>query len=117
MKKPAVGLLVIELHACELGSMAQSVVHLSQEPDVLGLIPGPAISPSTDSRRVVVSYWQKYVPEVLVNWIAGLSLSRKSVVRSTDHPDMTINVYRGHKTTQQQQQNLPVTILMSYCSS
>ena len=36
----------------------------------------------------------------------GLSLPRKSVVRLTDCPDMTIDVYRGHKTiTQQQQQN------------
>ena len=29
----------------------------------------------------------------------GLSLPRKSVVRLTDHPDMTIDVYRGRKTT------------------
>ena len=37
--------------------------------------------------------------EVLVNRLGGLSLSRKSVVRSTDHPDMTLDVYRGRKTT------------------
>ena len=44
--------------------------------------------------------------EVLVNWLGGLSLPRKSVVRLTDCPDMTIDVYRGRKTiTQQQQQN------------
>ena len=31
------------------------------------------------------------------------------MVRLTDRPDMTLNVYRGHKTTtQQQQQRLPV---------
>ena len=37
--------------------------------------------------------------EVLVNGLGGLSLPRKSMVRSTDHPDITIDVYRGHKTT------------------
>ena len=42
--------------------------------------------------------------EVLVNPIGGLSLPRKSVVRLTDCRDMTIAVYRGRKTTQQQQQ-------------
>ena len=40
--------------------------------------------------------------EVLVNRLAGLSLPRKSVVRLTDRPDMTIDVYRGRKTTIQQ---------------
>ena len=44
--------------------------------------------------------------EVLVNRLGGLSLSRKRVVRLTDHPDMTLNVYRGRKTTTQQQQQL-----------
>ena len=33
-------------------------------------------------------------------------MPRKSVVRLTDHPDMTLDVYRGHKTTVQQQQIL-----------
>ena len=42
--------------------------------------------------------------EVLVNSLGGLSLSRKSVVRLTDRPDMTLDVYRGRKTTMQQQQ-------------
>ena len=42
--------------------------------------------------------------EVLVNGLGGLSLPRKSVVRLTDHPDMTLDVYRGCKTTMQQQQ-------------
>ena len=41
--------------------------------------------------------------EVLVNGLGGLSLSRKSVVRLTDRPDMTLDVYRGRKTTMQQQ--------------
>ena len=41
--------------------------------------------------------------EVLVNRLGGLSLPRKSVVRLTDRPDMTLDVYRGCKTTMQQQ--------------
>ena len=36
--------------------------------------------------------------EVLVNRLGGLSQPRKSVVRLTDRPDMTIDVYRGRKT-------------------
>ena len=44
----------------------------------------------------------KYVHEVLVNRLGGLSLPRKSVVRLTDRPDMTLDVYRGRKTTIQQ---------------
>ena len=39
--------------------------------------------------------------EVLVNRLGGLSLPRKSVVRLTDHPDMTLDVYHGRKTTMQ----------------
>ena len=64
------------------------------------------VSPSAFSRRAVVSYWRKYVHEVLVNRLGGLSLPRKSVVRLTDRPDMTLDVYRGRKTTIQQQQQL-----------
>ena len=45
--------------------------------------------------------------EVLVNRLGGLSLPRKSVVRLTDRPDMTLDVYRGRKTTIQQQQFNP----------
>ena len=66
--------------------------------------PHTFVSPSADSRRAVVSYWRKYVHEVLVNRFRGLSLLRKSVVRITDRPDMTSAVYRGCKTTTQQQQ-------------
>ena len=40
--------------------------------------------------------------EVLVNRLGGLSLPRKSVVSLTDRPDMTLDVYRGGKTTIQQ---------------
>ena len=55
--------------------------------------------PTADSRRAVFSYWRKDVQEVLVNRLGGLSLPRKSVVRLTDCPDMTLDVYRGRKTT------------------
>ena len=41
--------------------------------------------------------------EVLVNRLGGLSLPRKSVVKLTDRPNMTLDVYRGRKTTKQQQ--------------
>ena len=44
--------------------------------------------------------------EVLVNRLGDLSLPRKSVVRLTDSPDMTLDVYRGRKTTIQQQPQL-----------
>ena len=40
--------------------------------------------------------------EVLVNHLGGLSLPRKSVVRLTGCPDMTLDIYRGRKTTMQQ---------------
>ena len=87
------------------GRVAQSVGHLTRKSGVLGSIPGLAtylntfVSSSADSRRAVVSYWRKYVHKVLVNCLGGLSLPRKSVVRLTDHPDMTLDVYRGCKTT------------------
>ena len=49
--------------------------------------------------------------EVLVNRFGGLSLPRKSVVRLTDRPDMTLDVYRGRKTiTQQQRQIEPLKL-------
>ena len=79
------------------GHLAQSVGRLTHEPEIRGSIPGPAtyfVSPSTDSRRAVVSFWRKYVHEVLVNRLGGLSLPRKSVVRLTDCPDITIDIYR-----------------------
>ena len=41
--------------------------------------------------------------EVLVIRLGGLSLPRKSVVRLIDRPDMTLDVYRGRKTTMQKQ--------------
>ena len=47
--------------------------------------------PSADSRKVVVSNKEKYVHEVLVNCLVKLA-QVKSVVRWTDHPNMTIAV-------------------------
>ena len=53
--------------------------------------------------------------EVLVNRLGGLSLPRKSVVRLSVRPDMTIDIYRGCKTTiQQQQQNNHVIATENY---
>ena len=49
--------------------------------------------------------------EVLVNRLGGLSLPRKSVVRLTDCPDMTLDAYRGRKTAIQQQQQITLSIL------
>ena len=77
-------------------SIAQSVGQLTRKSEVLGSIPGLA----TYFRfSAVVSYWRKYVHKVLVNRLGDLSLPRKSVVRLTGRPDMTLDVYRGRKTT------------------
>ena len=74
----------------------QSVGHLTRYP----VWQHTFLSPSAFLRRVVFSYWQKYVHEVPVNRLGGLSLPRKNVVRLTDRPNMTIDVYHGRKTTQ-----------------
>ena len=89
------------------GRVAQSVGHSTHKSGVLGSIPGLATYFRFSFRffkkgRTFVSYWRKYVHEVLVNRLGGLSLPRKSVVRLTDRPDMTLDVYRGRKTTNQQ---------------
>ena len=49
-----------------------------------------------------------------VNRLGGLSLPRESVVRLTDRPDMTLDVYRGRETTIQQHQNILPLISLSY---
>ena len=64
------------------GGVAQLVGHLTCKSGVLGSIPGLATyfcfdSPSTFSIRAVVSYWRKYVHEVLVNRLGGLSLPQE----------------------------------------
>ena len=52
--------------------------------------------------------------EILVKRLGGLSLPRKSVVRLTDRPDMTLDVYRGRKATMQLSKALLVSkILLS----
>ena len=82
------------------GRIAQSVGHLTSKSGVLSWIPGLATYFRLFFRffkRAVVSYWRKYVHQVLVNRLGGLSLSKKSVVRLTDRPDMTLDVYRGRK--------------------
>ena len=89
------------------GRVAQSAGHLTRKSGSWVRYPvwqHTFVSPSAFSRRAVVSYWRKYVHEVLVNRLGGLSLPRKSVVRLTDRPDMTLDVYRGRNTTIQQQQ-------------
>ena len=53
--------------------------------------------------------------EVLVNRLAGLSLPRKSVVRLTDRPDMTLDVYRGRKTTIQHFFNFSKVKFLGFC--
>ena len=57
--------------------------------------------------------------EVLVNRLGGLSLPRKSVVRLTDRPDMTLDVYRGRKTTIQYNtiQGLRLLVFYNVCLS
>ena len=54
--------------------------------------------------------------EVLVNHLGGLSLPRKSEVRLTDHPDMTLDVYRGRKTTMQQATVLTYILFFAFSS-
>ena len=91
--------------------VAQSVGHLTRKSGVWVqylVWQHTFVSPSAFSRRAVVSYWRKYVHEVPVNCLGGLSLPRKSVVRLTDRPDMTLDVYHGRKTTIQQQQQQQV---------
>ena len=74
------------------GRVTQCVVRLTQEPEVPGRL---------TYFRFVVSYWRKYLHEVLVNHLGGLSLPRESVVRLTDSHDMTLAVYRGRKAIKQ----------------
>ena len=71
----------------------QSVGHLTLKSEVVVSIPvwpHTFVSPSADSRRALVSYWRKYVHEVLVNRLGGLSLPRRSVVRLNDRPDRNV---------------------------
>ena len=92
---------------------------IGRAPDSLPVWQHTFVSPSAFSRRAVVSYWRKYVHEVLVNRLGGLSLPRKSVIRLTDRPDrpdMTLDVYRGRKTTMQQQHLIVYTYSLYHIS-
>ena len=53
--------------------------------------------------------------QVLVNRLGGLSLPRKIVVRLTDRPHMTLDVYRGRKTTMQQLHDFIEQVLTMCC--
>ena len=92
----------------------KSVVRLTDRPDMtLDVYRGRKTTKqqqfsSADSRGAVVSYWRKYVHEVLVNRLGGPSLPRKSMVMLNDRPDMTLDVYCGRKTTKEHQQILLV---------
>ena len=79
-------------------SVAQSVGHLTHKSEVLGSIPGLATYFPYFFRWFKRGSCQ-YVHVVLVNRVGGLSLPRKSLVRLTDRPNMTLDVYRGRKTT------------------
>ena len=108
-----------------LSHMAQLVARLTQEPEVqvqYPVRPHTFVSCSADSRRAVVSYWRKYVHEVLVNHLGGLSLTRESVVRLTDFLDMTIvdnnktNRQKQRKKNHNSSQNCITFMLFSYLS-
>ena len=82
------------------GRVAQLAGHLTRKSEVLDLIPGPATY-----FRFSFRFFKKGSCQLLAKVCApSLSLPRKSVVRLTDCPDMTLDVYRGRKTTIQQQQ-------------
>ena len=92
----------IQLNTVLPGCVAQSVGHLTRKSGVLGSIPGLATYFRFSFRFLKKGSCQllaKYVHEVLVNRLGGPSLPRKSVVRLTDRPDMTLDVYHGRKIT------------------
>ena len=95
----------------EPSRVAQSVGHLTRKSGVLGSIPGLATYFRFSFRFFKKGSCQllaKVCAKLLVNRLGGLSLPRKRVVRLADRPDMTLDVYRGRKTTiQQQQQSYP----------
>ena len=61
--------------------------------------------PYTDSRRAVISYWQKYVRLVLVNCLGGLSLPRNSASRLTDWLNLTLIMLPGPPNLKQTNNN------------
>ena len=102
------------------GRVAQSVGYLTRKSGDLGSIPGLATYFRFSFRFFKKDSCQllgKYVHEVLVNRLGGLSLPRKSVVRLTDRSDLTLDVSRGRKTTMQQQQQIFYFPLLSFSFS
>ena len=76
------------------GRVAQSVGHLTRKSRVLGSIPGLATY-----FRFSFRFFKKGSCQLLVKVCARSTgkphRPRKSVVRLTDRPDMTLDVYRG----------------------
>ena len=74
--------IVMYLTVFLLGRVVQLVGHLTRKRSWVRypVWQHTFVSPSTDSRGAVVSYWRKYVHKVLVNRLGGLSLPRKSVM-------------------------------------
>ena len=93
------------------GRVVQSVGHLTRKSGVLGSIPGLATYFrfsfrffKKDSCQLLAKLCAR---SILVNRLGGLKLPRKSVVRLTGRPDMTLDVYHERTKTIQQQYNLP----------
>ena len=98
-------LICWSLHIDNLqGRIVQSAAPPTQESEFMGSISSLAtyFCFSFTLIKEVVSFWQKNVHLILVNGLGGLSLPGASVVRLTDHFDMTIAVYCGWKATKQQ---------------
>ena len=88
--------IVLDIFFSHLSLLFFLSLSLGDGPIQTEILSQRAVKPNTtnqltaDSRRAVVSYWRKYVLEVLVNRLGGLSLPRKNVVKLTDRPDMTL---------------------------
>ena len=93
---------------------------MSRTPD--SLVKGPGFDTDTQSGHILsfllpllqegqlsVTCESMHVHEVLVNRLGGLSLPRKNVVRLSDRPDMTLDVYRGLKQQHNNNNNNPPT--------
>ena len=80
------------------GRITQSVGHLTRKSAVLGSIPGLATYFQFSFR-----WFKRGSCHLLAKVYARTTgYPLRSVVRLTDRPDMTLDVYRGQKTTQQQ---------------
>ena len=90
------------------GRIVQLVGHLTRKSGVLGSSPCLASYFRFSFRFFKKGSCQLLAKvcarRVLVNCLGGLSLPRQSVVRLTDRPKMTLEVYCGRKTTMQHKQ-------------